>query len=223
MNTTEPAEGPTNFLSLPRELRDQIYGYLLRGTSRGEVASAAAKAHTRKRISGRLAILHTSKNVREEALEILHEQGTFRFVLAPPGNDTISQKIKNQMQNIDITIILFSFRPKLAQVGEAILRSFHGVDVKRKSCVIEVRYREDEEIVRPSFLSAVKGLTGFEHITFKMVCVKPILISGGIAVWAADPAQSCPVRFNDWSISTFRFLVDMLEGALGDGKGFIDD
>ena len=150
--------GPTNFLSLPRELRDQIYGNLLRDTYRREVASAAAKAHTRKRICGRLAILHASKNVREEALEVLHKQGTFHFVLAPPGNDTNSQKIKNQMQNIDITTILFSFRPKLAQVGEAILHSFLGVDIKRKSCVIEFHYSEDEEIVRLSLLSAVKGV-----------------------------------------------------------------
>lgn len=72
-------------LSLPRELRDEIYGYLL--------------------ASGHLQVLRTSRQLSQEALESLYPKAIFRmYVNSTDGSRNIkpSENVADQIQNIKL-------------------------------------------------------------------------------------------------------------------------
>lgn len=101
-------------LSLPRELRDHIYEYLLTETflveniwSGDSASSVPLKMHTHP------AILNVSKSTHQEAKQVLYRHGTFRFDSFETEPRPLYEAIKN-LPDIDLLqSIIYHFNTAL--------------------------------------------------------------------------------------------------------------
>ena len=94
--TTQDSKPRLATLSLPRELRDHIYGYLLTTTffveniwSGDSASSLPLQMHTHP------AILNVSKSTHQEAKQLLYIHGTFCFDSFETGPRPLYKAIKN--------------------------------------------------------------------------------------------------------------------------------
>ncbi|KAM0805747.1 hypothetical protein BDR22DRAFT_910397 [Usnea florida] len=81
---TKPSTTPkTGFLSLPREIRDEVYRLLVRDyIAAGQPPSGQSKANDYRvtaTTSFKLAIFRVSKSISEEAMDIFYAESTFHF------------------------------------------------------------------------------------------------------------------------------------------------
>ena len=115
----------TEFLSLPREIRDEIYRLLVKGD---HIAAGQLKRCKTKRTSLKLAVLRVSKLINEEAMDVFYSESTFHFnmyhenregrestaLFAPPA-------AIDRMMNIDINIKMDDLQVYLDNDGSAAL------------------------------------------------------------------------------------------------------
>ena len=121
ISSTAPQKG---FLSLPREIRDEVYRLVVRGDyiaagqpplgqskSKSKSKSKPKDCRTTATTSLKLAILRVSKSINQEATDIFYQESTFHFNMyhgSAEGSDTTvlfaSRDAIYRMMNIDIDI-----------------------------------------------------------------------------------------------------------------------
>ena len=150
---TIPQKG---FLSLPREIRDEIYRLLVKGD---HIAAGQSKRCKTKRTSPKLAVLQVSKLINEEAMDVFYSESTFHFnmyheniegrestaLFAPPA-------AIDRMMNIDINIKMDDLQVYLDDDGSAALFDRY---VKRRqiwstamNCITRVESRRNTIWIR---------------------------------------------------------------------------
>ena len=157
---------------LPREIRDEIYGYMLclhrsnKGYGDSDVyippRSLFSKVCFRlgRRVNHR--ILHVSKGVRQEATEVLCSQGVFALEARP-------------LVHLDISFVdpIMNVRmgSKLTQQEEIKgISLFVGTQVLRKAFVMRIDCIKGTEsrAMTPPLIELVKQLIGFKTVTFQI-------------------------------------------------------
>lgn len=195
-----PAIRATTFLSLPRELRDQIYSHLFAAVytqSRRmeyphnttiDCVSDAAEA----RRSDRLAIIQASRGLWEEGSIILYGGHLFRFRVGFRSSNAIflTQRTANLMQDIEI-----SLGPKKIPESIRILQLFCTSQILRKSCLIKLQFRT-AELKDDHVVQALEQLTGFKVLTFEVDV--PVVIrnrqSGAPIPWVSSILAYIKIR-----------------------------
>ena len=217
--------GPTpagNLGVLPREIRDEIYGYMLclncsnkwRRDSDVYIPPRSLFGKPCFRLGSRVdhRILYVSKGVRQEALEVLCSQGLFaldprplRFqrdtsVVCPIMNVRMGSTLTRQEEMKGISLFL-------------------GTKVLRKAFVMRINWFTETapRAMTPPLIEVVKQLIGFKTVTFQIyprICPSP-----------TDLTVSCDLRrepiceLNDDSVTRFNASVAAfrreLEPALG--------
>lgn len=174
-----------DLMSLPRELRDQIYDNLLTATYR------APAPYNIELPSSRLGILQTSSAVSQEALQVLYKQSTFLFIIDGPDSaseiHTMGLKAIELMEHFEIHISLARSAGYLIRKSNARLASrsasrlistIANSDYKKKSCVIRMLHFGCKYVL-DTLATAVIRLTGLETVIFKLqhdsICDKNLL------------------------------------------------
>jgi len=128
-----------------------------------------------------LAILRTSKKLYREASPMLFPRCTFHFHIAHPikGETILHQVIFRRVQNLSIHLDLIKSylfdRSRTAEPSASIrlavlLHAFTLDNIKRKSCVLQISYREDAQFLL-QLAKNISRLTKFETLVLKMAHV----------------------------------------------------
>lgn len=174
--------------SLPQELRDHIYEYLLATTflvknpHAGETSSSLPlHPHTD------LAILHVSRSIHREAKRVLYRQCHFHFnafsVRSPPLHEEI-EHIPDLTLLQDITLhldtgaafLLGYNKLELVRSGTMLINHFANLDsgVPRRHCLVEIEFILDFSFLfgaykaARDFKDALGSLTGFKIVEVKI-------------------------------------------------------
>lgn len=189
--TLVPATGAPTLLSLPRELRDMIYSHLFKAEYKQSTRSSRDRmkphdlTHTRAetKMSDRLAILQTSRQLWEEGARILYGEHVFRFyVISAACDDTLlTQRTVDLMQEVEIFL-----GPSKTPASVRILHLFATSQTPRKSCIIKIQYRS-AEFMNENVIEALKQLTGFNVLMIEIVApvVKHSRLSGAPVPWVS--------------------------------------
>ena len=195
---------PKGFMSLPRELRDQIYSCLLVSKYQVDIsptmrygqpleANGSYSAYTPEfsaiseplftfeKPSNCVAILLVNKAISQEAKEEFYKHSTFVFrigsSIGPCSIDFRHIKAMHWMQRIEIIVDLQeatknSYEEEKAAVDSAhrLLLELHSSRIKRRSCVVEVRYTSG--IVRV-MLRLLQVLTSPSYKDFELRIAHP--------------------------------------------------
>ncbi|KAL9126825.1 MAG: hypothetical protein Q9175_007853 [Cornicularia normoerica] len=190
--TTQKSKPRSATLSLPRELRDHIYKYLLTTTflvetrfARDISSSLPLRPHTR------LAILNVSRSTHEEAKRVLYKHGIFRFDAfsadAPPLHEEIGNvPAVTLLQDITLhfdTGTAFSIGHNwmgVVRSATMLINHFAKLDpsARRTRIVVEViAVFAAEAFLEPSktagdFKDALGHLAGFQTVEVKIGHVK---------------------------------------------------
>ena len=172
---------------LPREIRNEIYGDVF-GLSRSSEWLYTPHAHTPMRVwlrscdaiitpqsdrfdNGRCiyvdgvrrSILCISRDIRQEAMEVLCSEGVFDVDTLPyrEPNTSIVHPIMNVRLDSELT-------PDELLKGASL---FVGSEVLRKAFVmhLEYAYWVSTQIMTPSLIEVAKQLTGFRTVVFKIL------------------------------------------------------
>lgn len=216
------SEPRSTLLSLPQELRDHIYEYLLTTTflvenpRPGEIPSSLPlHQHTH------LAILHVSRSTYEEAMRVLYRHGHFRFNAFSAGSPPLHEAFENMsaitlLQDITLRLDVgtaFSFdyfKLQFAGVATMLVNHIAKLDpgVPRKRCVVEIEFVLDQAFLlglfktAGDFKDALGCLTGFNTVEVKLGHLKMRL--GGVV---------------ESMIPLYNALDERLATTLGEGKG----
>lgn len=165
---TEIAISP--LLSIPRELRDEIYGYLLR--------------------CGDLAILRTSKQVGHEAKERLHREGVFRIKmrsLDDGDGDAFSQQNWESLQNFHVRLYIEpgrvnrAYSPMYRQLFDF---ARHNESSLKRECLITIE--DTTSMPRTPICHGVYKIQElFAEIARLAVCMRLI------EIYTPKPFESC--------------------------------
>lgn len=186
---------PTSaFLSLPRELRDHIYEYLLTTTF------LVKNPHTKEKSSSlqfnpntRLAILNVSRSISEEATRVLYRNAHFRFNNLSVNGSYLHETIHRipaitLLQDITLHVGICAFVPNELVCGERATRLidfFADLDpgVPRKCCVVEIELYQtiipssfDTYITASDLTDALGRLMGFKTVTVTVDCLRLIWV-----------------------------------------------
>ena len=182
------SEPKSPFLSLPRELRDHIYGYVLTTTflvkvpGTGEVPSPL-QLHQHSN----LGILSVSRSTHEEAKRVLYRYGHFRFDIFSADLPSLHEKINSTPAIADLRSIILHFdldgalmqgytMLEVDKFAPMLLRDFAKLhpDVPRSRCVVEFECRFsltdllDSYKTPGDFKNALGQLTGFKTVVLKI-------------------------------------------------------
>lgn len=169
-----PATRAITFLSLPRELRDQIYSHLFAAvytqSKRREhlykthIPSPCVRDMAGDERSDRLAIIQASRGLWEEGSIILYGEHLFRFDIGSTAlNATfLTQRTANLMQDIEIRL-----GPSKAPASLRVLQLFCTPQILRKSCFIKLQIKSPE-CIDDNVIEALEQLTGFKILTFEV-------------------------------------------------------
>ena len=173
-----PQKAVPSFFSLPREIRDMIYLFLLGGKEEyfqpkrnierlNPQQLRLRRAHWR--ICDRFDIALTSHAAYEEASEVFYRNNTFQFHLMskiwlPP---LISQNNANIMQNVQIVF----GSDETAKLGAVqFLKMFTSSQAVRNECRIELDLDDPNDIgMMRSVFRAIAALTAFQLVTVDMI------------------------------------------------------
>ena len=195
----------TSFFSLPRELRDMIYGLIL---GEGETyrqsgvcyAPVACMSKGSWPTCGRFNIAQICRAVNEEANEIIYRNNKFRFHLGSGAclNPRIIQKTADIMQNIHI--ILGSDEASMTR-SVHVLQMFTFSQVVRKECRISIRWYDLKDFESmPPLLQILKGFTAFKVL---VVGLTPYYWAAGVH------------KVHNQAVSLWKPMKEDLEAALG--------
>ena len=157
---------------LPREIRDEIYGYMLclnrsnKWHRDSDVYIPPRSLFSKlcfqlgKRVDNR--ILYVSKGVRQEAIEVLCSQGAFALESRPRFHPDVS--VVDPIMNVRMSSRL------TRQEEMKGLSLFVGTKVLRKAFVMRIDCIDDEEprAMTPPLIEVFKQLIGFKTVTFQI-------------------------------------------------------
>ena len=157
---------------LPREIRDEIYGYMLclnRGNNWHRESDVYIPPRSLfgkvcfqlgKRVDRR--VLYISKGVRQEAIEVLCSQGV--FALEPLPNFPPEISIVDPIMNVRMG-------SRLTREQELMgILLFVGTQVLRKAFAMRIDFIHGKEVraMRPPLIERLKQLIGFKTVTFQI-------------------------------------------------------
>lgn len=175
-------------LSLPRELRDKIYGYLL--------------------ASGDLQILRTSHQLSQEALESLYRKAVFRmYVNSADGSRNIkpSGNAADQIQNMKLQWDMSNFT--CSRNACEVIDFCQKRQLTRKTCHVTLRLGlQRAALLSANDISALRNLR-----IFQKVVVKTMMRQDSTYATSSDRLA----RLRSRVLSMFRVLSDELGLALG--------
>lgn len=199
------SEGVSLFV-LPLELRHVIYDQLL--------------------IEGSMAILRTSKAIRDEAIQRIYKLGTLRLNFGSDDRVSsalrhLSPRVVNQIENVElrINVGLPSWGAQY-QLDLRPIALLNCSNITRKSCVAVIDYgvfdlRRDLLSSRNSAHQALKTLVGFQDVKVKL---------GLIYEFGKYPQHYYTGgTFDAYSRSAHLALRDILEPALGHARFDVDE
>lgn len=144
------------------------------------------------------ALLNTSRAIRHEAAPIFFANSTFVFSITSPRKDILSNYAVNRMRNIEVHLDLLTAYgihrstadPAYTFVyAREFIKRFGGSRIERETCIINIEYCERLDfLAQPSFLAALKLLTGFATVVIK--CVPVYLAQKFKGSYAGSGAQS---------------------------------
>lgn len=148
----EVSLGLGDLYTLPRELRNLIYGYAI--------------------ANGTTALVRASKQTREENSKIIFEKGIYRLLLGfneDYKNPRLTRSLAKKIQNLRVRVnsrsfFIFGLGPYLPR-----LHKFDGSAVLRKECVVTIvsdpftSNMDATEVIRH-----LVDLTGFERVTLEL-------------------------------------------------------
>lgn len=197
--TNEVSKTRSALLSLPQELRDHIYMYLLTATflvenPRAIDMSSSLRLHQHKN----LAILHVSKSISEEAKKVLYRHGHFRFTAFAAGSPSLHESFGSVpaiklLQDITVrldvrpAVSLGCDKPDFARAATTLIDQFARLDVgvQRKRCVVEVELVITLDFMlgvtetARGFKNALSRLTGFRTVEVKIGHLQ-LSVGGGL-------------------------------------------
>lgn len=198
---------------LPREIRDEIYGYVLRTNPEDNYVSFSDFIPSVPSSSGALQnpIFGASTCTRQEAMQVLCSMRRF---LVSSHFDLINAQITdmalvNYVKDVRVGPIILTLEEKLKAIS-----LFSGTEVLRKVFVFYITCHKDAsgEIIEPPLVEAVKQLTGFKTVTLD-VTSEPSQMhdepkDSSYDAWLDDDPDT---RFN----ALIHALSQALEPALG--------
>ena len=192
-STASSMPTPLGTLStLPRELRDEIYGYVHDHVYYTSVSMYdGGKWRSLENKSSGLSMMKLSKAIRQEFLTVLYAQAVFVLEGFERFDGTAWEREKipciDQIMNVRYIASLGSTVHMLIYDLNSTIRNGHhakfipersakpieffaGTEVMRKSCSIELSFTTpwDMHILQSPFINATKALTGFKIITLKL-------------------------------------------------------
>ena len=176
------------FLPLPRELRDQVYRYLLatrfyvKNPRPGETFSTLPLLR-----SSRQPILNVSRSTYEEAKRVLYRYGHFHFNAVGNGEPPLHKGIAGipaleMLQDVTINInaraggYLGHGNTEVVGFATKLINHFAALksNIPRKRCVVEIDFFSAMDFVEVSseitsdFKDAVGRLAGFENVELEV-------------------------------------------------------
>lgn len=183
-------------LSLPRELRDEIYGYLL--------------------ASGHLQVLRTSRQLSQEALESLYPKAIFRmYVNSADGSRNIkpSEIVADQIQNIKLQWDLSDHN--CSRNAHELIDFCHKQEEMRMTChVILLLGVRRAALLNANDISALRSLRVFRNVVLETI----------IKDSTQQIPSGRRAKLRSRILSMFRVLSDELGLTLGpaDHRGDVD-
>ena len=172
--TASNAPTPLGTLStLPRELRDQIYGHVHNEVY--HISNSSHVSNLKWRSLGQygyeLPMLKLSKAIRQEFLAALFDKAVFMVdnVGCTCGTAWKRKQIPFIDQILNVVYSVFLIHPN--DMPERIakpLEFFTGTEVLRNSCSIKPYFQSPMSVVQSPLMIAMKGLTGFKIVTLKL-------------------------------------------------------
>lgn len=176
--------------TLPRELRDDNYSLILAQDGRKHVFLCEREwrspGRALKKWTGDLAILESSRSIREEALAVLYAQGHFRFYEGCTSpmfqHDRSDIPFVDHLSHITIAfdvhiddddwlserhIALEEHDNRLLERTAAPISFFTGTGKLRDSCIIELESCSPKLtlLLESPMFHAISQLTGFSSVT----------------------------------------------------------
>ncbi len=219
------SESRPPFLSLPRELRDHIYGYLLTTTflvkvPRTEEVTSPLQLHRHTN----LGILNVSRSIHEEAKRVLYRYGHFRFDIFSANSPYLHRTINSTpaIANLHTIILRFGLGAACtqgyAQLGIDEFAAMHIRDFAKLHLgaphsyfVFEFRsafaftYLMDSDMTSGDCKDALGQLTGFKTVVLR---IRHSERESGAGL--------------DYMISQYNAFNEDLAKALGKGEGGCD-
>ena len=187
ITTRADHRGQGTLFRLPRELRDEIYDYLL--------------------ASGDLQILRTSRPLSQEALRSLYRKAVFKVHMNSTNsfrNVKPSKNVVDKIQNIKIQWDLSDFSS--SHNAFEIIVLFHGYQVARGTCHVLLRFDAwRAALLRPADIHALRILRVFRTVMLE------VKIKDSTSAISSDRLDKLRSR----TLSVFRVLSDELRAALG--------
>lgn len=192
---------------LPREIRDEIYRYVLGRTDpnkwdRGADVLLAAPTdsvgttHLYWRKGDFPRILQLSTRIRQEAIEFIYSKAVFGMLEAySPGINCIDMLDMNRIMNVRLWSYLF------LEERLKVMSLFAGAEVLRETFaeIFMLDFWDEQHIIEPPMIEAGKQLTGFKSVAL-------------VFYWVEFNGQDDPDTRVDALIREFR---RELEPALG--------
>ena len=162
-----------NLEVLPREIRDEIYGYVF-GTidlnelvvSFGVLLALQIDSYGTTRLQWDemypSSILKLSKRIRQEAMEFLYSKGVFR--IHDPSTNTKDTLFMDRIMNVRLSYFL-SLEQRLK-----VTSLFAGTQVLRGTFTEECDvYDTEKQIMEPPMIEAVKQLISFKTVAVQIL------------------------------------------------------
>ena len=191
------------FFKLPREIRDEIYRYLFKGTYIIDMLPN----YTPSNECSCSKILRVSKAVSHEAAEILYSESIFEPCLDLVRDRAYSKLAKDftsRMMNLRFRIGVYPFwMTNLSLIGDTLLDEFTGTDITRNCMQIIFYLLADGLGSKSPPLPALKMLGGF--------CAVRVELHSRLS----DAKREVPQLESDHVKRGMRTIKQYLEDALG--------
>lgn len=175
--------------TLPRELRDEIYGHVISQTYNSTIhpLDANLKWSGYAHWSEELPTIQLSKAIRQEFLTILFSKTEFIFDYLSPARMTVWKREGSPFidQILSVAFIIYP-RDRAERMAKSV-EFFTGPEILRNKCYIGLYLIAPSEVLgtHSSVTTAIKGLIGFKIITVRLH-----LVDGQLAANYGDIANA---------------------------------
>ena len=178
----DPKHGGALFL-LPREIRDEIYRLLVKGSYRDTECFyrySGKGGWGLKVVRPDFAVLQVSKSVGREATEILYSESVFRFVVTTwfyPGkllspDPNRMKRLAPMIQNVILDVRHFDPPDTFSETNMGMaVQNFGGLDITRRSLLVRMFHCSEpwlENQRLPRICQHLKAFVGFRAVTLEM-------------------------------------------------------